>query len=174
MAPTRGRHHAAVGVDRRLAAERLELGARDLVAGVVARADERARLDVLEAEREGLGLHLGELVGVVVAIERQVLLRRPQVLADREDVDVDLAQRLERLGELVAGLAQADHQRALRVGRVPVLVRVGLRPLEDAQRPIPAGALADRLLQAADRLEVVVQDVGPGLHDRRAAAPRRR
>ena len=84
------------------AAQALELGARHLVAGVVARAHERRRLDVLEAERERLDLHLGELVGVVVALERQVLERRSQVLADGQDVDVVRAQRLERLLQLVA------------------------------------------------------------------------
>src|SRR6476661_5907868 len=61
----------SLGVERRLAAtERLELGARDLVAGVIARADERRGLDVPEPEGERLALHVGELVGVVVALER--------------------------------------------------------------------------------------------------------
>ena len=41
-----------------------------------------------------------------------------------------------------------------------------LRPLEHAERPVPAGALADRLLEPADGLEVVVEDVRPGLHHR--------
>ena len=51
-ASARGGNDPAVGVDRRLAAaEGLQLGAGDLVAGVVAGADERRRLDVLEAER---------------------------------------------------------------------------------------------------------------------------
>ena len=112
------RDDPALGVERRLPPGRLQLGARDLVAGVVARADERAGFDVLEAERERLDLHLGELVGVVVALERQVLERRAQVLADRQDVDVDLAQRLERLGQLVARLAEPDHQARLGVDRV--------------------------------------------------------
>ena len=88
----------------------LELGAGDLVASVVARAHERCRLDVLEAERKRGGLHLGELVGVVVALEREVLQRGPQVLADGQDVDVVVAQCLERLLQLLARLAEADHQ----------------------------------------------------------------
>ena len=158
------RDDAALGVERGAAAQVAQLGAGDLVAGVVAGADERPGLDVLEAERQRLGLHLGELVGVVVALERQVLDRRPQVLADREDVAVDRAQRLERLGQLVAGLAQADHQAALGVDLVAVLRGVDLGPLEDAQRPVPAGALADRLLEPPHGLEVVVEDVRPGLH----------
>ena len=62
-----------LGIDRRPPSQVAQLGARDLVARVVARPDQRPRLDVLEAERERLVLHLGELVGVVVALERQVL-----------------------------------------------------------------------------------------------------
>src|SRR5882672_10393191 len=89
------RDDATLRIECRLAAaHRLELGAGDLVTGVVARADERTRLDVLEAEVQRGALHLGELVGVVVTLEREVLERRSQVLADREDVAVDLAQRL--------------------------------------------------------------------------------
>src|SRR5438093_12995186 len=104
------RNDSALRVDRRLAAAPgLELGARDLVAGVVARADERARLDVLEAECLCGGLHLGELVRVVVALDREVLERQPQVLADREDVAVDLAHRVEGRGRAVTGRPLPDH-----------------------------------------------------------------
>ena len=35
---------------------------------------------------------------------------------------------------------------------------------QDSERAIPARSLADRLLEAADRLEVVVEDVGTGIH----------
>ena len=63
-----------------------------LVPGVVRRADERPRLDVLEAQGQRLGLHLRELVGMIVALDRQVLLGRPQVLADGQDVAVHGAQ----------------------------------------------------------------------------------
>ena len=69
------RDDPALGVDGRAAAELAELGAGDLVAGVVAGPDERPRLDVPEAQRQGLVLHLGELVGVVVALEREVVER---------------------------------------------------------------------------------------------------
>ena len=44
------RDDPTLGIDGRLAAKALELGAGHLVAGVVAGADERRRLDVLEAE----------------------------------------------------------------------------------------------------------------------------
>ena len=51
-------------------------------------------------------------------------------------------------------------------GRPPaVLARVRLRPLQDPERSVISGPLANRLLQARDRLDVVVEDVGPGGHD---------
>ena len=153
-----------LGIERRLAAEATELGPGHLVAGVVARPDERTRLDVPEPEGERLFLHGGELVGVVVALEREVVEARPEILADREDVDVDRPQRRECLAQLVARLAEADHQARLRVGRVADLGGHLLRPAQDVQAALPAGPLADRLLQAADRLEIVVEDVGPGIH----------
>jgi hypothetical protein len=40
---------------------------------VIARPHERAGLDVLEPERQRRRLQLGELVGVVIALNRQVL-----------------------------------------------------------------------------------------------------
>ena len=90
------RDDPTLGVDGRLAAQALELGAGDLVASAIAGAHERPRLDVLEAELQGLDLHLGELVRMVVALQRQVLEGRPQVLPDRQDVAVDLARSATR------------------------------------------------------------------------------
>ena len=43
-------------------------------------------------EGERLRAHLRELVGRVVALQRQVLPRRSQVLSDRQDVAVDVAK----------------------------------------------------------------------------------
>ena len=94
-----------------------------------------------------------------------MLERRAQVLADGQDVDVGVAQRLERLVQLVARLAQADHQARLGVDRVADLAGHLLGPAQDVQAAIPAGALADRLLEPLHGLEVVVEDVGPGVHD---------
>src|SRR5712691_7076970 len=91
-----GSDDPSVGADGRLASsKRLELGAGDLVASVVARADERSGFDVLEPQRQRLDLHLGELVGVVIALDGQMVDGRPQVLPDREDVRVDLAEGLK-------------------------------------------------------------------------------
>ncbi len=120
---------------------------------------------MLEAERKGRDLHLRELVRVVVALQRQVLEGGPQVLTDRQDVHVVGAQCQERFLELVALLTQADHQAGLGMDRVADLVGHLLGPRQDIQRTIPAGALADGLLESLHRLQVVVEDVRPGVHD---------
>jgi hypothetical protein len=52
---------------------------------------------MLETQRQGLVAHLRELVGVVVALHRQMLGRRSQVLTESQDVAVDRAQVEERL-----------------------------------------------------------------------------
>ena len=55
----------------------------DLPLGVVGRAHERSRFHVLEAEGERFIAQVIELRGLVVADERQVLLARAEVLAQR-------------------------------------------------------------------------------------------
>ena len=91
-----------------------------LVARVVRGAHERPRLDVLEAERQRLGLHLRELVGMDVALDRQVRRRRPQVLADGEDVAVDRAQVPERLAEAPRGSRRGRPSGSTWCGPCPV------------------------------------------------------
>ena len=139
-----------------------------LVACVVARADQRTQFDVLEAERQCLVLHLRELSRVVEALQHQVLLRWAEVLADGEDVAVDRSEVDERLAELLARLTQADHEARLSVdGAVAAgdLASHLLGVRKDFERAVVAGALADRLLEPLNGLQVVVQDVRPGLHD---------
>ena len=46
--------------------------------------------------------------------DREVMGRRPQVLADRDDVDLDRAQVGERVDDLVVGLSHADDDPRLR------------------------------------------------------------
>ena len=55
------------------------------------RADERTGFDVPEAEIEGLDLHRGELVRMVITLDGEVRERRAKVLADGQNVAVDLA-----------------------------------------------------------------------------------
>ena len=57
---------------------------------MVAGSDKRPGLDVLEAHGQRLRLHFDELVRVVVALEWQVLERRAQVLANGQDVAIDV------------------------------------------------------------------------------------
>src|SRR5690242_6804258 len=78
-ASARERYHPSVRVERRLTpAQGPELRTGDLITRVVRRPDERPRLDVLEAERQRNRLHLGELVGSDVALDREGLERGPQ------------------------------------------------------------------------------------------------
>src|SRR5215203_204654 len=70
--------------------------------GVVAGAHERAGSDGLEAER--VGLALGELLGMPVAHDRQMVAGRAQILPDGEHLHVMLAQDPERLQQLLARL----------------------------------------------------------------------
>src|SRR5215217_9386309 len=78
----------------------LAAGARERLLGVVARANQRPRRHGLEALRVRLALELGELLGMPVAHHRKVVARGPQVLADREHLDLVLAQNPKRLDQL--------------------------------------------------------------------------
>src|SRR4051812_19696244 len=134
------------------------LALRHVLVGVVARAHERAGRDVLEAERIRGALEGGELVRVPVAHDRQVLLRRPQVLADGEDLDVVLAQDAERLDELLLRLAEPDHEARLRRDRVAAQLLGVAQDTAGAQELRPAPC---ERIEARDDLDVVVEDVGP-------------
>src|SRR2546421_7303619 len=90
------------------------LGGVALLVGPVARADERAGEDRAEAHRLALLAEPAELVGVHPAVDRRVLRRRLEVLADRDHVDAVRAQVAERLDDLVVRLPQADDDPALR------------------------------------------------------------
>ena len=138
---------------------------RDLLLGVVRGADERARLDVGVAERQGELAQRVELRGRVVAADRQVLRRGPQVLADREDVGPGAADGPHRLLELGPLLAEADHHAAL--GEQP---RV-LRAAQQLERAREARARARLPVEARHGLDVVVEDVGTGVDARPAARP---
>src|SRR5215207_3803846 len=82
---------SAGGAGERPAAGRV-LG--HVLVGVVGAAHQWPGGDVVEAERVGGLLERLELVRVPVAHDRQVALRRPQVLADREHLNAGRAQVL--------------------------------------------------------------------------------
>jgi hypothetical protein len=65
---------------------------------------------VVEAQRVPGLLERLELVGMPVAHDGQVTLGRAQVLADRDDLDLALAQPAEGVDHLVERLPEADHE----------------------------------------------------------------
>src|SRR5947207_12529759 len=88
------------------------VGVRGFV-GVVRTADERTGFDVDEAEIERGFLEIAELVGVIVPGHRGVPGGRPEILTNRQNRTARLAQVPERGDELLALLAEADHQPGL-------------------------------------------------------------
>ncbi|MDQ2674215.1 MAG: hypothetical protein M3Y40_06120, partial [Chloroflexota bacterium] len=141
--------------------------AGDLLSGVVAGAHQRPGLDVLEAHLEPDAPQRHELGRRVVLHQREVLPGRAQVLADGEDVDIGLAQEGHGVDDLVPGLAEPEHDPGLGDHGVEADLPGHRAPMgEDVDRPIPPGAAPHRPLEARDRLDVVIVDVGPRLHDR--------
>ncbi len=90
-----------------------------------------------------------------------MLARRLQVLPDRQDVHVDLAQVAHHLDHLFKRLAQPDHDAALGDRLGPQLFGVG----QGRDSPLVMILRLDVPEQALDRLDVVVQDVGSRVHD---------
>src|SRR5207248_3274323 len=89
-----------------------ELEARSvrLLIGVVGRAHQRADRGMPEAERVRLLFVLGEDSRIHITLDRQMVRRGLQVLADRQHVDVVGAQIAHHLDDLGIGLAQPHHQ----------------------------------------------------------------
>src|SRR6266478_4994120 len=81
--------------------------------GVVGAADERSRFDVGESEIERDGFQVAELVGMVVAEHRSVILGWSEVLTDGQNLASDAPQVPERGDELVMLLAESHHQARL-------------------------------------------------------------
>src|SRR6185312_8926016 len=80
-----------------------------LLPRVIARPDERAGLDVLESHGHADVLQPAELFRRDVAIELDVRVRRPEVLAERENVDVDRAQIAHDDLDLLERLAHPEN-----------------------------------------------------------------
>src|SRR5450759_1065003 len=120
-----------------------------LVRGVVAGADQRARLDVGEAHGESLTLELLELVGRDVAFDRQMLPRWPQVLSQGQDLDAGRAQVAHDGAHLIEAFAEPQHEAAL--GQRAPRARVG----QHQQRAIDIGLHAHLARQAGHGFEVV-------------------
>src|SRR5712691_6558489 len=131
----------------------------NLAFGVVGGADERAGLDVGEAEGAAGLAKLREFLRRIVAGHRQVLGGRPQVLPERQDVDVDGAKVAHRLHQLwvLFSEPQDDARLCQQPRRHPP------RAAEELERALVAAAVARHLVEARHRLRVVVEDVGRGV-----------
>src|SRR5215510_9844001 len=81
---------------------------------VIRASHERPRLDVDEAKIERNRLQLSKFVRMVVPDHRCVAGRRPEVLANGEDLTVDVAQVLEGLDQFLTFFAEPDHESRLR------------------------------------------------------------
>ena len=133
-----------------------------LTLGVVRAADEWSRLDMGEPELPTDPRELGELVGMVVARDGQVLRRRPEVLAERQDRHPDRAQVAQGRDQLVPLLAETQDDPGL--GRD--LRRDCARVAEEPERTRVTAAVPRGLVEALHRLGVVVQDVRPRVEHR--------
>src|SRR5438067_3952806 len=86
----------------------------EVLAGLVAGADQRPGGDESEAERQAFALEAREHLGPDELLHRKVLVARAQVLPEREDVATDRTQIAHRGDYLVARLAEPEHDAALR------------------------------------------------------------
>src|SRR5262249_4069088 len=152
------RHARSLRRSSVIAWARRRIRAVGLALGVIGAADERPRFHVAKAELPPYRRQLGELLGVIVLLDGQVLCRRPEILAEREDLDADPAQVAHGGDQLVARLATPEERPRLRRRPRPPPPRGG----EGPGRPPAAPAVPGELVEARDRLGVVVQDVRTG------------
>src|SRR5688572_18312692 len=85
----------------------LQFSRLHLLPRMVRGTNERTALHVPEAHRLALDAEHRELVGRDVAVERDMVVRGTQVLAEGEDVDIDFAQFTHGLEDLLVRLAHA-------------------------------------------------------------------
>src|SRR5258706_12976027 len=81
-------------------------GCLHLLPRVIAGPNQRARFNVTESQRHAVMLQLGELVRRVPARDGQMLVGRPEILTDRDDVDARRAQVAQRREQLVPIFSQ--------------------------------------------------------------------
>jgi hypothetical protein len=127
---------------------------------MIARTRQRTRLYVGEPEpAAGFG-QLIELRWCVIARDRQVSLRRAQVLTEGEDIDVASAEVPHAGEHLVPFLAHAKDDAGLGEGIGRQAAGVG----EELEGPIVPAARPGQPVQALAGFEVVVEDIGCGIH----------
>ena len=106
------------------------------------------------------GAQVVELVRRPPPFDRQVGCRGPQVLAQGEDAHAGVAQVGHRPAHLVVRLAHPEDDPGF--GHEAGVGGAG----EDGQAPGVGGRRAHHPLEPGDRLEVVIEDVGPDTEDR--------
>src|SRR5215216_6966226 len=82
--------------------------------GVIARANQWAGGDRVEAHRVRLALELRELVRMPVPHHRQMVPRGAEVLPHGQHLHSVVPEEAERLEQLLLGLAESGHQAGLR------------------------------------------------------------
>src|ERR1700735_402527 len=120
--------------DRCFAARSFLEPASDVLPRVIRAAHQRSRLYVMEAHRECCGLDLGELCRRYVASDRNVIGRRTQILAQRQDVALDVVEIANHFEQLIVSLAQAEHYARLGENRLAEPARSVLRVTDDVER----------------------------------------
>ena len=138
----------------------------ELLARVVARSDQRARLDVCDAEGLARGRVRRELLRRDPAIDGQVRRRRLQVLTHRHDVDAGVAEVGEGRRDLVGPFAHPEDQ----VGLRDLSGAVALGEPQHVERPVVAERGPDPAMQPGHRLEVVREHRRRGVEHRREVA----
>src|ERR1700692_2392505 len=79
---------------------------------MIAGTDHGARLDVTETEAKRFIAEIAELLRCVETGNRQVVARRPQILAHRENIDAAGAEIAEDFDHILARLAQSPTNHA--------------------------------------------------------------
>lgn len=123
--------------------------------GVIRRTHERATGGVGEAHCHRFFFHLVKLGRADVALHRQVVAARLQILAQRQHGDAVTAQIAHHFDDFRVGFAQADHQAGF--GR-DIRVRL-FKALQQLQRPLVVGARAHLAVYARHVFQVVVKHV---------------
>ena len=126
---------------------------------MVGGADEGAGFDHLEAGLQPELLPFGKLLRGDPTVDREMPRGRLEVLPDGENGDSVPDEIPHRPGDLVLRLADPEHD--TRLGGESA----GARVAEDEPGAIIASLDPDGFLQAFDRLDVVIEDVGTGVED---------
>src|SRR5262245_18911838 len=122
--------------------------------GTIARPHERPCNTLEEAARECRFAIAIELLWRDPTLDREMILRRLQVLTERQDVDLRRADVVHRFDELGLGLAESEHETRLGQHGRAVMLRVR----EHRERFLITRALiANRLREPAHGLDILCE-----------------